>query len=133
MFIVVSKMFYTIWDEFWPWHFMSSAAFTCVHGSTTQLVLRELLLRIKLWVFDITFSKNNLTIVLSMFIHTMYISLQRNRETTASNLFHAPLLCKVVGKFHFSLWAKLWFTGKACYKLKIRKFSKGYLYLQLTA
>ena len=31
---------------------MSSAAFTCVKGSWIQLVLRELLLRIKLWVFE---------------------------------------------------------------------------------
>ena len=43
----------------------------------------------------------SLTIVLSMFIHN--ISLKRNRETTASNLFHASLLRRVVGEFHFSL------------------------------
>ena len=66
-----------------------------------------------------------------MFIHN--ISLKRNRETTASNLFHASLLRRVVGEFHFSLWAKLWFTGKACYRLKIRKFSKAHLHLELTA
>ena len=34
-------------DGFWRWHLMSSASFTCVKGSTTLLVLRELLLRIK--------------------------------------------------------------------------------------
>ena len=43
----------------------------------------------------------SLTIVLSMFIHN--ISLKRNRETTASNLFQASLLRRVVGEFHFSL------------------------------
>ena len=33
-------------------HLMSSAAFTCVKGSTIQLVLCELLLRIKLWILE---------------------------------------------------------------------------------
>ena len=42
----------------------------------------------------------SLTIVLSMFIHN--ICLKRNRETTASNLFHASLLRRVVGELHFS-------------------------------
>ena len=31
---------------------MSSATFTCVKGSTIQLVLHELLLRIKLWFVE---------------------------------------------------------------------------------
>ena len=39
-------------------------------------------------------------VVLSMFIHN--ICLKRNRETTASNLFHASLLRRVVGELHFS-------------------------------
>ena len=34
--------------------------FTCVSGSTSQLVLRELLLRINLWVFEWNIPKNNL-------------------------------------------------------------------------
>ena len=38
--------------------------------------------------------------VLSLFIHQ--ISLKHNRETTASNLFQASLLSRVVGEFHFS-------------------------------
>ena len=43
---------YTIWDGFWRWHLMSSAAYTRVKGFSIQLVLRELLLRIELWVFE---------------------------------------------------------------------------------
>ena len=43
----------------------------------------------------------SLTMVLSMFIHN--ITLKHNRETTEFNLFHASLLRRVVGEFHFSL------------------------------
>ena len=60
-----------------------------------------------------------------MFIHN--ISLKHNRETTASNLFQASLLRSVVGEFHYSLGAQLWFTGSAYDRLKIRKFLKAYL------
>ena len=38
--------------------------------------------------------------VSSLFFHK--ISLKHSRETTASNLFQASLLSRVVGKFHFS-------------------------------
>ena len=49
---------------------ISSAAFKCVKGLTTQLVLRELLLRIKLWVFEQNFSMNNFSDCCFVYVHS---------------------------------------------------------------
>ena len=45
--------------DFMLHHAMCSADVTCVNGSTVQLVLRELLLRINSWVFENKFSRNH--------------------------------------------------------------------------
>ena len=44
---------------------MFSSAFTCVNGSTIQLVLSEFQLRINLWLSEQKFSRNNLSVYCS--------------------------------------------------------------------
>ena len=85
-------------------------------------MLDELILRIKLWVLEEKFSRNNfLTIVLYFFTHT--ISLKHSFEATASNssLFCTRRVCRRILFFILSTTIVYY----SCYQLKMKKLFKG--------
>ena len=92
---------------------MCSADFTCVNGSTIQIVFSELLQGLNFWILKKKFQETaSLSIVLSLFIHK--ISSKHDRDYNIQTEFklkcfshslHASLFAKMSGSGfgHFSI------------------------------
>ena len=82
---------------------MCSADFTCVNGSTIQIVFSELLKGLTFWILNKIF-KTSLSIVLSLFIHKISSEHDRDYNIQAefklecfSHSLHASLFAKMSG------------------------------------
>ena len=85
---------------------MCSADLTCVNGSTIQLVLHELLLRINLWVLNKNFQEIiYLSLLISNISSNKIVRLQAVRFLETVQIGYSPFLTELKLKCCFSTYA----------------------------